>query len=517
MKKQEPHLQLREPDYRPVEVSDILSQQTRTRLMDKVLPYTKTMYCQKGTEVIMGGMESASFYYVSQGAVEVSYPSKDTRIIVALIGSGHFFGESGFFDTAYRIRDIRAVEDAQIHVFDNDSLNKLQTRKPDLFGQLMMVVSFSISQKFRRILDEREPLTAYAASLSTGRRTVTPEPLKRYNFLTDPIGILAQDKIDTFFKSRVFDYSCLLQKDLSSEVPGDIKQQGAELFNDFMVMMDEFQDIDLDKDAKTSMWQYLFKEAFPYVMRSRFAERAYFKPKGYAGDFKTIEMLYENAPQGDGKIGALMDEWCMNTPAAEAVRKRRTLLTRQLNALTRDKLMTGESVSIMNLACGPCRELADFLKECPNNDAVRAICVDIDPDALEYAHSVFSSFPHKATVSLMQENLIKWCLGRVDHDFGPQDVIYSSGLMDYLDDTLFKAMIARCHDQLKPGGVLMLGNFSPKNPIRMFMDHILDWKLIHRSEDDLIRLHDDSPFAGHVSVISEDQGINLFSVAAKPA
>ena len=33
------------------------------------------------------------------------------------------------------------------------------------------------------------------------------------------------------------------------------------------------------------MWGYVFKEIFPYFMRSRFAERAYFKPKGYAGDF----------------------------------------------------------------------------------------------------------------------------------------------------------------------------------------------------------------------------------------
>lgn len=517
MKQQEPVLQLREPDYRPVDVTDILSQKTRTRLMDKVLPFAKTMQCQKGMEVIIGGMESASFYYLSQGAVEVSYPVKDTRIVVALIGAGHFFGESGFFDTAYRIRDIRAVEDARVHVFDSGALNELQMRKPDLFGQLMMVVSFSLSQKFRRILDEREPLTAYAASLSTGRRTITPDPLMRYDFLNDPIGMLVQDKIDTFFKTRVFDYTCLLQKDPSASVPDPVKQMGAELFNDFMEMMDDFQTLTLDETSKSSMWQYLFKEAFPYVMRSRFAERAYFKPKGYAGDFKTIEMLYENIPQGDGKIGALMDEWCMNTPAANAVRKRRRLLTDQLEALTRDALMTGGSVSIMNLACGPCRELADFIERCPNNEAVRAICVDIDPDALEYAHGVFSSFDHKASISLMQENLIKWCLGRVDHDFGPQDVIYSSGLMDYLDDGLFKAMIARCHDQLKPGGVLMLGNFSPQNPIRMFMDHILDWKLIHRSEEDLIRLHDGTPFAGHVSVISEDQGINLFSVAVKPA
>lgn len=500
----------------PVSISDIIGHDSRQRLMEKVMPYAKTMHCRKGMDVIIGGMEPASFYYLSQGAVEVSYPSGQTRIVVALIGAGHFFGESGFFEKSLRIRDIRAVEDSEIHIFDNETLSSLQTLKPSIFGQLMMVLSFSISQKFHRILDEREPLTAYAASLSTGQRTQAPEPQLRYEFLKSAEGIQAQSRIDTFFKSRVFDFSCLLQKDPAPEISMDAQQKGADLFSDLNLMLGDINDLSIDDDAKASLWQYLFKEAFPYVMRSRFAERSYFKPKGYAGDYMTIEMLYQNAPQGDGKIGLLVDTWCLNTPAAQAVRKRRDLLARQLEIISRDKIKTFNAVSIMNLACGPCRELADFIDGCGHSEAVHAICVDIDSDALNYAHSVFSSFEHRATVSLMQENLIKWCIGRVEHDFGPQDIIYSSGLMDYLDDNLFKAMVARCHDQLKPGGVLLLGNFTPKNPVRMFMDHILDWKLIHRSETDLIRLHDDSPFKGHVTVIGEDQGINLFSVATKP-
>ncbi|MBU1168515.1 MAG: cyclic nucleotide-binding domain-containing protein [Proteobacteria bacterium] len=517
MKQNDHTLESQELENLPMDVSDIIAHKTRSRLMDRVLPYAKTMQCRKNMEVIIGGMESASFYYLSQGAVEVSYPLGETRIVVALIGAGHFFGESGFFDRSYRIRDIRAVEDAVIHVFDSDALNRLQINKTSLFGQLMMVVSFSISQKFRRILDEREPLTAYAASLSTGQRTQTPEPGIRYDFLKTPMGIMAQGQIDTFFKSRVFDFSCLLQKDPAPVISHDLKRQGEDMFNEFNSMMEGFQFLLLDDDAKASLWQYLFKEAFPYVMRSRFAERSYFKPKGYAGDFMTIEMLYQDTPQGDGKIGTLMDAWCLNSPAAQAVRKRRDLLAREIETICHDKITSGKTVSIMNLACGPCRELADFIGRCDHSEAIRAICVDIDPDALKYAHTVLSSFEHKATISLMQENLVKWCMGRVEHDFGPQDIIYSSGLMDYLDDRLFKAMVARCHDQLAPGGVLMLGNFSPKNPIRMFMDHMLDWKLIHRSETDLIHLHDDSPFRGHVRVISEAQGINLFSVATKPS
>jgi hypothetical protein len=34
----------------------------------------------------------------------------------------------------------------------------------------------------------------------------------------------------------------------------------------------------------------------------------------------------------------------------------------------------------------------------------------------------------------MNENLIKWALGKIDRDFGFHDIIYSAGLTDYLND-----------------------------------------------------------------------------------
>ena len=500
----------------PASASVVPGAERQKELLNTMLPYAKTLHCRKDTAIIAGGMESAGFYYLSKGAVEVSYTSGDAKIVVALIGAGHFFGESGFFDKTSRIRDVRAVEDADIHTFDEESLAILQAKNPWLYGQLMMVIAQSISQKFRRVLDEREPLTAYAMSLSTGQRPLSPQDQAPYTFMNAPEGLKARNRIDAFFKSNVFELSCELQKASGPEIPEKLQVQGAEVFNEFNGILDELDSLKLDIDDKISLWQYVFKEAFPYVMRSRVAERSYFKPKGYAGDFMTIEMLYQNTPEGDGKIGTMVDAWCLASPAARAVRGRRRLLTQQLLAIGREVYEKQGTVSIMNLACGPCRELADYLSACGYSEAVRALCVDIDPDALAYAHKVFAAIDHKAQLSMMQENLIKWCLGRVDHDFGAQDIIYSSGLMDYLDDTLFKAMINRCYDQLRPGGVLMLGNFSPLNSIRRFMDHILDWKLIHRSEDDLVTLFEESHFKDHVTIIGEDQGINLFAKAQKP-
>ena len=52
----------------------------------------------------------------------------------------------------------------------------------------------------------------------------------------------------------------------------------------------------------------------------------YRKPRGYAGDFLTIEWMYANEPGGAGELGQLLDRCFLNQTAAQAVRHRRELL-----------------------------------------------------------------------------------------------------------------------------------------------------------------------------------------------
>jgi hypothetical protein len=250
-------------------------------------------------------------------------------------------------------------------------------------------------------------------------------------------------------------------------------------------------------------------------MRSRFAERAYFKPKGYAGDFKMMEMIYRKKPEGDGKLGVMVDSWCLETAAAKAVRGRRRLLRDRISSMCDEKLSSGHPVHIMNLACGSNRELFDFLSRCDYSEAIKATCVDADPQALEYTSRHVDTFPHKASIRLMNDNVVKWALGRIRHNYGPQDIIYSAGLTDYLDRRLFVAFINRCHDQLQEGGTLIIGNFGTDNPNRAFMDHILHWKLIHRSEHELRDLFDESSFGRDIELLKEEQELNLFALATK--
>ncbi|MGD9364313.1 MAG: cyclic nucleotide-binding domain-containing protein [Desulfobacteraceae bacterium] len=485
-------------------------------LVQAVLPFADKMVCKQGEELIVTGEQAECFYYVEKGTFEVSYTSQKTAIVVALIGPQSIFGEIGFFDQMTRTRNIHAIEDAQVRIFNQQVMAAIREHDPEIYSSFMEFLLRSVCTRFRQILADRGPLTAYAASLSTGREQFQGlQPLP-----ADLLGSAGWQKVNRQiedFKAAVFDLSYRLQKDTSEKISGDLLSEGMEVLDTFNQRLDVYED-GIPSDYMPLMWGYAFKELFPYFMRSRLAERAYYKPKGYAGDFELIELIYRNKPEGDGKLGRLIDGWLLNRIPCQAVRNRRRLLKELLDQFCRERLDQDKErgINIMNLACGPCRELFDLLSQCDYSAQINALCIDIDADALQYADQHVNTARHHASVRFMRENVIKWALGRARQDLPHQDIIYSSGLCDYLDHRIMLRLLERCYDQLVPGGALIIGNFAPSNPDRDFMDNIVYWRLIHRDERAMRELIAESSFGDNVQLISEKHGVNLFAIATKP-
>lgn len=114
------------------------------------------------------------------------------------------------------------------------------------------------------------------------------------------------------------------------------------------------------------------------------------------------------------------------------------------------------------------------------------------------------------------QNLLHLASGRNKIKLPQQDLMYSIGLIDYFGDRFVVQLLDFIHDQLKPGGSVVLGNFHPKNSTRALMDHVLEWKLIHRDEDDMHRLFALSKFGKAADAIHfEEEGINLFAQCRK--
>lgn len=485
-------------------------------LIAAVLPYARAQICSEGTGLMTTGGQADCFYFVEEGTLEVSYAAGQTPIVVALIGAGAFFGEIGFFDQLTRTRNVRALTETRLRCFDQAGMARLRSDDPSLYARFLEYVLRSVCGRFRQILADRGPLTAYAAMLTTGREHFKGLQQLPPDLLGSSGWLQINQELEAF-KARIFDVAYRIQAEHGPDISPGLKAEGESVLDELFSRLCDAADFLEAQEHSELLWGYIFKELFPYLVRSRIFERAYYKPKGYAGDFFTIELIYRNQPDGDGKLGRLVDGFLLAEVPSRAVRGRRHLLHHNLDRLCRQRLDGNEKIRIMNLACGPCRELFDLITQQGYDHRIDALCIDIDAEALQFASQQISTQPHSASVRFMNENVIKWAIGRVKQDFGRQDIIYSSGLCDYLDRRIISAMIKRCHDHLKPGGALIIGNFAPTNPYRFLMDHLMYWRLIYRDARQLRDLFTDSPFGENVEILAEPEGVNLFAVATRPA
>ncbi len=257
---------------------------------------------------------------------------------------------------------------------------------------------------------------------------------------------------------------------------------------------------------------YMFRETFPYFSMSRLIDRSYVKPRGYAGDYLTIEMVYKNQAAGDRRLGRYIDRWFLDIPASCAVKNRRRLLADTIAELAGTKATrAGAPLHVTSIASGPARELFDVLADHPGID-LHATCLDVDAEALAYAKAAACRARATERFRFVRANAVKVALGRDDIELREQDLVYTIGLIDYLRDDLVVALLDWIHDRLRPGGTIIVGNFDVANPCKPFMDHLLEWRLIHGSAADLEALFRRSKFAtAPFQVRTEGTGINLFA------
>jgi hypothetical protein len=244
------------------------------------------------------------------------------------------------------------------------------------------------------------------------------------------------------------------------------------------------------------------------------AERWYAKPRGYAGDYLTIARIYENEARGRGRTGPLLDRCFLRMPAVRAVQNRKSLLVREIERTIQAR--AGDRAKVASLACGPAHEIFDVYATLPDPMVLRSTLIDIDFEALAWVAARRDERRLKRSVDLANENLVYVATGRRRLDLGEQDLVYSVGLIDYFSDVIVVTLMNAVHAMLRSGGRAIFGNFHPKNPTKAIMDHVLDWRLVHRSEQDMHRLFAASAFGRPCTrIVYEEQGINLFAECVK--
>lgn len=226
---------------------------------------------------------------------------------------------------------------------------------------------------------------------------------------------------------------------------------------------------------------------------------AYHKPLGYAGDFQIIEKIYTYHTSSNPHL-AKWDQFSHHQTATKAIRNRISFFLEQVwNA----KTQAPTDCQILNLASGPGRDMYETFNIL-GTPGIHIDCVEQDTKAISYAMNLCKNF--LAHIQFFKKNVLRFTTKKT------YDLIWSGGLFDYFNDSVFKRILRRLLSFLKTDGKLIIGNFSTTNPTRGYMD-LFNWNLIHRTKEELRQLARDCGVPdGKISIEQEPEGINLFLV-----
>jgi len=230
--------------------------------------------------------------------------------------------------------------------------------------------------------------------------------------------------------------------------------------------------------------------------RSPFVARLQAWPRGYAGDFETVEYICDARNHSTpGTVPWAIEECALQSPVAQQHRNKVGLQARAILST----IVANPRGRIASVGCGGCRDLS-LIQDYLAPDQGRFVLVDADPAALEFARSRLTRIADRC-------ELVPGSVPRVLTKLTARDqfdLVVAGGLFDYLPDRWAVATLKGLARIMKPGGRLLFSNIAAGNPFRPWIEYLADWRLIERSPADLEQLIGEAGFPGAARRIFRD-------------
>ena len=269
---------------------------------------------------------------------------------------------------------------------------------------------------------------------------------------------------------------------------------------------------------------YSKRQLHPMMLCAPFVYRAYQKPLGYAGDYEMINMMLRDPFEGGSLFAKMLNYHLLTQTTCEAHRNRIKHLTRKITEETQRVAQIGRTAKILNMGCGPAREVQDFLVQSDLCEKAEFGLIDFNDETLDYTRKAMENTKkerHRGTVISMVKKSVHTILKDSFKPFPgtPEkryDFIYCAGLFDYLEDRICKKLMDYFYGLLEPGGLLLATNVTPASSLRNLLEGILEWPMIYRDHLQMAILKPETAPEGSAEVFTESTGVNIFIEVRKP-
>jgi extracellular factor (EF) 3-hydroxypalmitic acid methyl ester biosynthesis protein len=254
----------------------------------------------------------------------------------------------------------------------------------------------------------------------------------------------------------------------------------------------------------------------PLVLCAPFAHRTYSKPLGYAGDYEMMNMIHRRAGEGKTLYARVVHHWLGEQPPAEAVRNRVAYLGERILTETLRVHHEGRRARILNVGCGPAREVEEFIQRSKLSDSVDFYLIDFNEETLRYVGDTLTRTIRKENrktgihpIEISVYHLLRKSVSDRFNEKDRYDMVYCAGLFDYLSAGVSKQLVSMFVKFVRPGGLILVANMDDSRPFRYNTEYLLDWHLIYRDSRQMTALVP-ADFAGQSHVSIEPAIVNLF-------
>jgi hypothetical protein len=240
----------------------------------------------------------------------------------------------------------------------------------------------------------------------------------------------------------------------------------------------------LRRKASPAVWQELIPIAqehgvAKYLLTDPFTRWSYEKPRGYSGDASLLDIYYkhpsaDNIVQSSPPLGREIYAYTSEAASSVAGRERRDILARTVDEVA----ARVENAEVLAIACGHLRE-AELSTALEQGKMKRWIGLDQDPISVGTVNRDLAGTGVEAI-----DGSVRGILRRA-YNLGTFDLVYASGLYDYLPRAVGIRLMQRAMELVKPGGDFLFANFSDEITTDGYMETFMDWPLILRSADDM--------------------------------